>query len=412
MFPDAPLRTMGGYAQDSWTIARKLTLNMGARYNYDNGYVAAGCREAADPPGDVPNPAQCFDKVQFKVYKSFSPRLRAAYDVSGNGKTVIKGGWGRYHKLRYTDELQTANRNVITTTLYRWRDLNGNRNYDTGETNLALNGSDFLSQTLSGQTGALANGVANPNEQQPYTDEYSVQFERELVPNLAMRLTGAHSRALRQYRLANLRRPYESYSIPITNRDPGPDGAVNTADDPGTTITYYEYPAALSSSAFQKATIVNDDKANQKYSTIEVAMSQAAGRQVADDGVLQRDEAGCPAAQQRRRRHRLRRQHAGPQRRDLHGGQQLGVAGPGLGQLSVAVRAADVGEFRAPQRRAVGADGAVQGRRHDSLDYVERRADRLAASAQHQPAGLPSRKEVQPRAANSSSSCRRTSSTP
>ena len=272
--PDAPLRTMGGYLQDSWTIARKLTLNLGARYNYENGYVAAVCREAADPPGDVPNPAQCFDKVPFKVYKSFSPRLRAAYDVAGNGKTVIKGGWGRYYKLRYTDELQTANRNVITTTLYRWRDLNGNRNYDAGETNLALNSTDFLSQTLSGQGGALANGVANPNERQPYTDEYSVQFEREVVPNFAMRLTGAHSRALDQQRLANLRRPYELYNIPITNRDPGPDGTLNNADDPGTSITYYEYPAALSPSAFQVATIVNDDKANQKYSTVEVAVSR------------------------------------------------------------------------------------------------------------------------------------------
>src|SRR5262245_27323299 len=232
--PDAPLRTVGGFVQDNWTVARKLTLNLGLRYNYENGSVAAGCREAADPPGDVPNPAQCFDKVQFKVYNSWSPRLRAAYDIAGNGKTVVKGGWGRYYKMRYTDELQTANRNVITTTLYRWRDLNLNRNYDPGETNLSLNGPDFLSQTLSGQ------GVANPNESQPYTDEYSVQFERELMPNFAMRLTGAHSRALNQQRLANLLRPYDIYSIPIANADPGPDGVVGNADDPGSTITYYE----------------------------------------------------------------------------------------------------------------------------------------------------------------------------
>jgi outer membrane receptor protein involved in Fe transport len=35
--PDAPLRTFGAFVQDSWTIARKLTLNVGARYNYENG---------------------------------------------------------------------------------------------------------------------------------------------------------------------------------------------------------------------------------------------------------------------------------------------------------------------------------------------------------------------------------------
>lgn len=274
VYPDAPLIEYGAFAQDSWTIARKLTLNLGLRYSYDNGSVAAACREAADPPGDVANPAQCFERVQFNIFRSWSPRLRAAYDIAGNGKSVVKGGWGRYQKMRYTDELQTANKNVITTTIYRWRDLNGNRDYNPGEVNLSLSGSDFLSQTLSGQTGALANGVVNPNELQPYTDEYSVQFEQELIPNLAMRVTGAHSRALNQYRLANLRRPYEAYSIPVTNRDPGPDGVLNTADDPGTTITYWEYPASLAASSFQLSTIVNDDKANEKYSTIEVAVSK------------------------------------------------------------------------------------------------------------------------------------------
>ena len=88
-------------------IARKLTLNLGLRYNYDNGYVAEGCRDAADPPGDVPNPAQCFDKVPFKI-SSLSPRVRAAYDLAGNGKRSSKAGGVGITNCVDTDELQTA----------------------------------------------------------------------------------------------------------------------------------------------------------------------------------------------------------------------------------------------------------------------------------------------------------------
>ena len=272
--PDASVHYLGLYGQDSWTIARKLTMNLGLRYAHDRGIIYAACRVAADPPGDVANPAQCFPRIDVPMWQPLSARLRASYDMTGNGKTVVKGGWGRYPHWRLNEELQMANRNVINTTTYRWRDLNGNNAYDTGEVNLDPNGSDYISTTLLGQTGALANGQVNPDETEPYTDEYMIQFERELMPNFAVRATGAYSRALNQYRLANLKRPYESYNIPITNPDPGPDAIVGTADDTGRTITYFDYPATLSGAAFQVPVIVNDPKANQTYRTIEVAASK------------------------------------------------------------------------------------------------------------------------------------------
>ncbi len=78
--------------------------------------------------------------------------------------------------------------------------------------------------------------MVNPDEKQPYTDEYSLQFERQLIPDLAVRLTGIQARVSNVVRLANRRRPYEAYNIPITSRDPGPDGRVGTADDPGAAV--------------------------------------------------------------------------------------------------------------------------------------------------------------------------------
>jgi hypothetical protein len=261
------------YAQDSWTIARRVTLNLGLRYAHDRGFIPEQCREAAEGPAAVIAPAQCFSQVGFNVWNPVVPRLRASFDVFGNGKSVVKGGWGRYAHMRMMDELQQANPNVAQSILYNWRDLNGNKFYEPGEVNLDPNGSDYVSTSLQ-VGGSPANGVPNPNEKEPMSDEFMAQFEQELVPGFAVRATGIYSRNTNSYRLRNNKRPYEVYSIPVRTPDPGPDGRVNSGDEPGTTIGYWDYPATYSGVAFQQVTLINDDRANDNYRSFELAATR------------------------------------------------------------------------------------------------------------------------------------------
>jgi hypothetical protein len=126
------------------------------------------------------------------------------------------------------------------------------------------NGRDF--RGISGVTDA----VPNPDEPQPKSDEFSLTFEREVVRNWSVRATGVYARNFDLRRLAELQRPYELYNIPITGRDPGPDGSVGTGDDPGTNITYYEYPLALTGRQFA-GTMLVPWPGDQTYKTIEIA---------------------------------------------------------------------------------------------------------------------------------------------
>ena len=267
-FPITPrlaTRFLGMYVQDSWTINRRLTLSLGIRAQRDRGWVPAQC-QAVGTFVEV-FPVVCRSERQPNIFKSATPRIHAAFDLTGDGRSVIKGGYGRFVHLRSTgSEISIFNANGQRTTTFFWHDLNNNRDYDPGEFNL---NTDFVSSSSPTQA------ILNSDEKLPGADEYSVGFERQLRRDFAVRVGGVYMREYNASRTFNPLIPYSAYSIPATSRDPGPDGVPNTADDPGTTLTYWTYPTSFGGAANQAIEINNDGPANDStYKTIEVAATK------------------------------------------------------------------------------------------------------------------------------------------
>ncbi len=84
------------FVQDSWKIVPQFTLNLGLRWNYDTQYYA-------DP--DVPRDpiletwGTGYSRLAKLPKDLFSPSLGFAWDVMGNGKTVIRGGMYRGYEM-------------------------------------------------------------------------------------------------------------------------------------------------------------------------------------------------------------------------------------------------------------------------------------------------------------------------
>ena len=84
------LRTIdyGFFAQDDWKVMPRLTVNLGARYDYESIPNEQSQLVQANNPGSTNTPS---DK------NNISPRVGFSLDPYGLGKTVLRGGFGLYY---------------------------------------------------------------------------------------------------------------------------------------------------------------------------------------------------------------------------------------------------------------------------------------------------------------------------
>ena len=92
----------GLFVQDDWAIGSRLTLNLGLRWDYEsnmlnNDYVTpADVEEWARTNFNVPDRyfTDGDDRPAFK--QAWAPRVGVSYDLTGAGKHILFGGYGRY----------------------------------------------------------------------------------------------------------------------------------------------------------------------------------------------------------------------------------------------------------------------------------------------------------------------------
>ena len=190
-----------------------------------------------------------------------------AWDVAN--KTVVKATFGRFVNGMDDGFANVYNPMANITTTFRWRDLDGNRDYTPGEVNLeskTTSKSDFVS--ITGASSARL----NPELQPAMTTETTVGVEREIMQNLGVRVLYVNKKVTDRFGTRNVARPRSAYNIPLTRRDPGPDGVLNNADDGGT-VTIYDYDRAYFGAAFVQNEQQNSDR-DDTFETIEFTVTK------------------------------------------------------------------------------------------------------------------------------------------
>jgi hypothetical protein len=216
------LWTYSGYANDTWRIGDRLTLNVGIRFDRYRAFLP----EQEHAAGRFnPTPLQFAAVDNVIDWNLFAPRAGGTFDLRGNGKTVVKFNFGDYWFNPGADFLFNVNPNSqVWWRRYTWTDPNGSGVWEQGE-----QGAVPLQVR-----GGVANESTDPDLKNQYTREFAAWFEHEVFANFGVR-TGIVWRGERNhYQRVNVNQPFDGFTVPVNVRDPGPDGRLNTSDDGGT----------------------------------------------------------------------------------------------------------------------------------------------------------------------------------
>ncbi|MCA1586950.1 MAG: TonB-dependent receptor, partial [Acidobacteria bacterium] len=225
------LATTSFFVTDTWTIDR-LTLNVGARFDRYRPYLPAQT-----------TPVSRFNPVELTyaaipeviVFNHLVPRFGATYDLTGEGKTVLKGNWGRFYFNPGVNLADAVNSNTSDQyTDWNWNDRNGDRIYQEGE-----------ETTFIQRVGAGAGSSLSSNLENPHTDEASVFVERALMADLGVRVGYVWKHDSDGWQRDNANRPLDAFNVPVTIRDPGPDGTLGNGDDGADIAGFNLNPANL-----------------------------------------------------------------------------------------------------------------------------------------------------------------------
>jgi hypothetical protein len=164
-------RSVGAFVDDTVRMGSRFTLNLGLRYDNDRASfdphpVLDGLGNPTD--ASVPGVSDVF------TWNVVSPRLGFNWKLDKEGKTVVRGYYGRFYRGIVTGEFDPAAPAVPPRYLFSFDD-DGNR----------------VDPEVVSDNSQIR---VDPNFKNPYTDQFIIGFERELAKNIGLSVNYVYKR--------------------------------------------------------------------------------------------------------------------------------------------------------------------------------------------------------------------------
>jgi hypothetical protein len=207
------------FAEDTYKITPRLTLNAGLRWEYFGVLYSPGSERALDSNfyyGEGSNLIEQTANGRFDLtinqtgdlknrfyrpdYNNFAPRIGLAYDLFGDNKTVLRAGYGIFYDRSFGNVLFNVIQNPPNYAVLVAGEAN-----DTDP--ITANVDQYAALAgLSGQSYSSSARALDQNLRTSYANVWNVNLQHELKNNFVVTLAYAGSNGIKLYSLNNVNR--------------------------------------------------------------------------------------------------------------------------------------------------------------------------------------------------------------
>lgn len=208
-------KQLGFYGEDDWKVTPRLTLNLGLRWDRDFNALGQSditksrtYQELVAINSPISNPY--ITHLPHDDTKDFSPRIGFAYDLTGAGKHVLRGGFGLYYGNSFQNIPLFMEQQANPTIFQQVMSLSAPTDPVPG-TGLTLGQWQYgvsPAPTIPAPSSQLADGavgrIIDPNYRNPVTEEFNVGYSWALNNNSVFEVEYTHVLGLHENKTINI----------------------------------------------------------------------------------------------------------------------------------------------------------------------------------------------------------------
>jgi outer membrane receptor protein involved in Fe transport len=203
-------KQLGLYLQDDWKVTKKLTVNLGVRWDKDFNLVGASAIAKSRTYLELQAINSPYAKLAHDDDKDFSPRIGFAYDITGRGKHVLRGGYGLYYGNIFQNiplfMIQQARPSIYQGlfSLTQPSDVVPGTNIALGDWRYGVDPNPTIPPPLTSLVDGATGRLMDPDYRNPVSQQFNFGYQWAATKNSVVEVEYVHTLGLHENKTVNI----------------------------------------------------------------------------------------------------------------------------------------------------------------------------------------------------------------